>query len=449
MAADPVEETANKLAAVSTEDEVEEGKAYPAKATELVNEDTDNQVELKLDVSVNAELYHAVSTFDDLGLHADLLKGIYAMGFKKPSKIQEKALPLLLSNPPKNIIAQSQSGTGKTAAFVLTMLSRVDPANPATQAICMAPARELARQIMDNVQAMGKYTSVTTGYAIRDAVAKGEKVDAQIVIGTPGTIMDLIKRRQLVTRDVKILVLDEADNMLDQQGLGDQSLRVKKLMPPTCQILLFSATFTDLVRKYAETFAPKANQLSLKREELSVEGIKQFYMDCKDAPHKVVILCSIYNLLTIGQSIIFVHKRSDADNLAEEMRNQGHVVNVLHGGLDSTARDAVIDGFRDMKFKVLITTNVISRGIDISNVSLVINFDLPVDQSGRADAETYLHRIGRTGRFGRAGVSINFVHDARSLQTMKEIEEHFGRPITRVPTDNLMVIEKTLKKIVG
>ena len=173
-------------------------------------------------------LYTGVSTFEDLGLSEDLLKGIYGMGFQKPSKIQEKALPLLLMNPPKNLIGQSQSGTGKTAAFVLAMLSRIDRSDPSTQAICLTPARELARQSMDVLKEMGKYTPVTTAYAIRDAFGKGEKVNAQIVIGTPGTVADLIKRRSLDVAKVKIFVLDEADNMLDSQGLGDQSVRIRK-----------------------------------------------------------------------------------------------------------------------------------------------------------------------------------------------------------------------------
>lgn len=171
---------------------------------------------------------YSVKSFDQLGLTEELLKGIYSMKYQKPSKIQERALPLLLQNPPRNMIGQSQSGTGKTAAFVLTMLSRVDFNLNATQAIALAPSRELARQIMDVVQGMGKYTKVKTAYAIPDAVPSGTKIDAHIVVGTPGKTFDLIKRKQIDTKNVKVFVLDEADNMLDQQGLGEQSLRVKK-----------------------------------------------------------------------------------------------------------------------------------------------------------------------------------------------------------------------------
>lgn len=259
----------------------------------------------------SSPLYSAKS-FEELGLHADLLKGLYAMKFTKPSKIQERALPLLLQNPPRNMIGQSQSGTGKTAAFVLTMLSRIDFSVQKTQALALAPSRELARQIMDVVQAMGQFTPVTTAYAIPDALKRGDKVSAHLVVGTPGKTFDLIKTRALDPSAVKVFVLDEADNMLDQQGLGEQSIRVKNTMPKTCQLVLFSATFPDHVRTFAAKFAPNANEIRLKQEELSVESIRQFYMDCKTEEHKYDVLVELYNLLTIGQSIIFCAVRRGA-----------------------------------------------------------------------------------------------------------------------------------------
>lgn len=197
------------------------------------------------------QLYQSASTFEDLSLSPDLLKGIYGIGFQKPSKIQATALPLMLADPPSNMIGQSQSGTGKTAAFVLNMLTRVDFSLNATQALCLAPSRELARQIMDNVRELGKYTSVTTAFAIPDAIERGDKVTAHIVIGTPGTVQALVKKRQLELKQIKVFVLDEADSMLDQQGLGDISIRIKNLLPQGVQIVFFSATFTDDVREYA------------------------------------------------------------------------------------------------------------------------------------------------------------------------------------------------------
>ncbi|KDN50769.1 ATP-dependent RNA helicase DBP5, partial [Rhizoctonia solani AG-8 WAC10335] len=392
----------------------------------------------------NSPLY-SIKKFEDLGLHENLLKGIYSMKFQRPSKIQERALPLLLQNPPRNMIGQSQSGTGKTAAFVLTMLSRVDEANPAVQGICLAPSRELARQIMSVVTEMGKFTKVTTGYAIKDS-PRDTPVQAQIIVGTPGTMADMIRKKAINVSGVKVFVLDEADNMLDQQGLGDQTLRVKNSMPKTCQIVLFSATFPTLVRNFAAKFAPSANEIKLKEEELSVEGIKQFYMDCKNEEHKYDVLVDLYSLLTIGQSIIFCKRREVADQIARRMSAEGHQVSSLHGAKDAAERDTTIDDFRDGKSKVLITTNVISRGIDILQVNMVVNYDMPLTADGKPDPETYLHRIGRTGRFGRKGIAINFVHDRRSWEEMNAIERALHHPILRVETKDFDEMEKTLQK---
>ncbi|KAJ3349472.1 RNA helicase required for poly(A+) mRNA export [Entophlyctis luteolus] len=410
--------------------------------------DETNKVQVTLsDGTVDPALYKGVKSFEDLGLSPELLKGIYGMGFEKPSKIQERALPLLLATPPQNMIGQSQSGTGKTAAFVLTMLSRIDCSNPALQAVCLAPSRELARQIMDVLREMGRFTNVTTAFAIKDAdMPKNVKIEAQAIVGTPGTVMDYLRKHMIDPSECKIFVLDEADNMLDMQGLGDQSIRVRKAMPRTCQILLFSATWTEELRNYATRLAPNAATISLKREELSVDAIRQLYMDCRDENHKTEILMAIYGLLTIGQSIIFVRQKWKAEELARRMNEEGHVVALLHGSLEGAARDKVMDDFRDGKSKVLITTNVLARGIDILQVTLVINFDMPVTADGRVDPETYLHRIGRTGRFGRTGVSINFVHDKRSFEEMDAIQRHFGKEIVKVNTDSYDEIERMLKK---
>jgi len=375
------------------------------------------------------------------------------MGFDKPSKIQEKALPLLLSDPPTNMIGQSQSGTGKTAAFVLTMLSRVDFNLNKPQALCLAPSRELARQIMSVITAMGKFTNVQTEYAIKDNLPRdATNITAQIIVGTPGTMTDLIRRKVIDVSSIKVFVLDEADNMLDQHGLGDQTLRVKNFLPrnqPT-QIILFSATFPDNVRTFASKFAPNANKIELKKEELSLESVKQFYMDCRNEEHKYDILVSLYQLLTIGQSIIFCQHRHTADRISQRMTVEGHKVASLHGAKDARERDAIIDGFREGREKVLITTNVIARGIDIQQVNMVVNYDLPLmnDQAaeGMPDIDTYRHRIGRTGRFGRKGISINFVHDNKTWLQMEEIEKELGRKIMRIETNDLDEMEEKMKQ---
>ncbi|TFK33212.1 P-loop containing nucleoside triphosphate hydrolase protein [Crucibulum laeve] len=442
-------------AAPATEPAAEEKPAVPSANSDLITSTFEVSVTLAdQQADPNSPLFSA-KTFEELGLHQDLLKGIYDMGFSKPSKIQERALPLLLANPPSNMIGQSQSGTGKTAAFVLTMLSRVDFSINKPQALCLAPSRELARQIMSVVVAMGKFTNVQTEYAIKDNLPRNATtVTAQIIVGTPGTMADLIRRKVLDLSEVKVFVLDEADNMLDQDGLGDQTLRVKNMLPKNrrVQVILFSATFPDHVRAFASKFAPSANEIKLQKEELSVDSIRQFYMDCRNEEHKYDILVQLYSLLTVGQSIIFCQHRHTADRISARMSAEGHKVASLHGAKDASERDAIIDNFREGREKVLITTNVIARGIDILQVNMVVNYDLPLmnerdkNADERPDVETYIHRIGRTGRFGRKGISINFVHDKRTWMQMEMIEKTLGRQIIRIETNDLDEMEEKMKK---
>ena len=434
-----------------SKDEVkEDAKNEPKEeSTNLIKSSYEVKVKLAdIQADPNSPLY-SVKSFEELGLSPELLKGLYAMKFNKPSKIQEKALPLLLSNPPRNMIGQSQSGTGKTAAFSLTMLSRVDPNINMPQCVCLSPTRELARQTLEVITTMGKFTNITTQLVVPNAYQRGSSVNAQVLVGTPGTVTDLMRRKQLNLSKMKVFVLDEADNMLEAQGLGDQAIRVKKALPRGVQLVLFSATFPTEVREYAERLVPNANSLELKQEELNVDGIKQLYMDCRSEQHKFEVLCELYGLLTIGSSIIFVERKETADVLYGKMKKEGHTVSILHGGLDNEDRDRLIDDFREGRSKVLITTNVLARGIDIASVSMVVNYDMPTDKYGKPDPSTYLHRIGRTGRFGRVGVSISFIHDRRSYDILMAIKAYFGNvEMTRVPTDDWDEVEKIVKKVI-
>lgn len=297
------------------------------------------------------------------------------MNFRKPSKVQEKALPLLLLNPPTNMIAQSQSGTGKTAAFSLNILSRVDLANPEPQALALAPSRELARQILGVITHMGQFMDgLKTMAAIPDPSRRGQQFNAQVLVGTPGTVQDMLRRRLINSKYIKILVLDEADNMLDQQGLGDQCTRVKALLPKDIQTVLFSATFPPNVIAYAKRFAPNANTLTLAHEELTIEGIKQLYIDIDKDNDKYATLLKFYGLMTQASSIIFVRTRKTAEELEQRMVAEGHKVAQLSGALEGPERDRIIDQFRSGEAKVLITTNVLARGIDVQSVTMVINY---------------------------------------------------------------------------
>ncbi|KAL7753189.1 RNA helicase required for poly(A+) mRNA export [Sorochytrium milnesiophthora] len=394
----------------------------------------------------NSPLY-SVKRFEDLGLSPELLRGLYAMNYTKPSKIQERALPLLLREPYQNLIAQSQSGTGKTAAFTLTMLSRVDPNIKAPQALCLSNTRELTVQNADVAKRMSsQMKDVDVAVLVKDAIPRGTKITSQVVVGTPGLVFDMIRKRLFDTSQIKVLVLDEADNMLDMQSMGEQSRRVKQLVPPNVQVLLFSATFPDEVKRFASMFAPHANMITLRQEEIKVEAIKQFFVRINSPQEKFAKLSDIYGLLTVGQSIIFVARKETADDLARRMVAEGHAVSNIHGGLDPATRDVVMKDFREGRSKVLIATNVLARGIDIPQVNLVVNYDMPTLPGQQPDYESYVHRIGRTGRFGRQGVSINFIDSPRAQDMQNRITSQYGMDVVEMPSD-FDVMEKMLKQM--
>ncbi|KAK4452369.1 P-loop containing nucleoside triphosphate hydrolase protein [Podospora aff. communis PSN243] len=429
-----------------------ETKVETAEPSNLVENEYEVEVKLSdLQNDQESPLY-SVSSFDQLGLPKSINDGLLAMNFKKPSKIQERALPLMISNPPRNMIAQSQSGTGKTAAFVLTVLSRVDLTKPTQpQALILAPSRELARQIQMVVQTVGQFCeNLIVEAAIPGSIARGAGVKSSVVVGTPGTVMDLVRRRDFDVSQLKVLVIDEADNMLDQQGMGEQCVRVKNMLPKNIQILLFSATFPDKVLQYAERYAPNANQMKLKQQELTVKGISQMYMDCPNEKDKYDILCKLYGLMTIGSSVIFVRTRDSATEIQRRMELDGHKVSALHGAYEGASRDALLDDFRSGRSKVLITTNVLARGIDVSSVSMVINYDIPMKGPGdrEPDAETYLHRIGRTGRFGRVGVSISFVYDRKSFEALSQIAEFYGIDLIQLSPDDWDDTEQKVQEVI-
>ncbi|KAM4610628.1 ATP-dependent RNA helicase DDX19A [Polymixia lowei] len=402
-----------------------------------------NQVEV-LQRDPNSPLF-SVKTFEELRLKPQLLQGVYSMGFNRPSRIQENALPMMLAEPPQNLIAQSQSGTGKTAAFALAMLSHVKPANKWTQCLCISPTYELAVQIGQVIEQMGKfYPEVKLAYAIRgNKVERGTKIQDHIVIGTPGTVLDWCTKLKFIEpKKISVFVLDEADVMIATQGHQDQSIRIQRMLPKDCQMLLFSATFEDSVWKFAERIIPDPNIIRLKREEETLDTIKQYYMVCKDKEDKFTALCNIYGSLTIAQAMIFCHTRKMAAWLAGQLSKEGHQVALLSGEMTVEQRAAIIERFRNGKEKVLVTTNVCSRGIDVEQVSIVVNFDLPVGRDGNADNETYLHRIGRTGRFGKKGFAFNMVDSQQSMDIIHQIEDHFNRKILKLDTDDLEELQR-------
>jgi len=379
----------------------------------------------------------SMTTFQEMNLPPHLLNGIFGMGFEKPSAIQAYSLPRILATPPMNLIAQAQSGSGKTAAFVLGMLYRVAVDSPATtQALCVTPTRELAVQIVQNC--LAPMSANVEGLRTRMGVS-GEMVDrsagvgAHIVVGTPGKVCDWLKKRLIDARTVKVLVMDEADEMCNESSHRTNSLLIKKQMPAACQCLFFSATFPGPVLDFATKLVGSADKILLQSdEELVLDVIKQIWVDTGSYPGgKRQFLGDMYGLLEVGQSIVFVETRREADEVTEELTRLGLSCSVLHSKVENTERDGLMSRFRSGHAKVLIATNVLARGVDVDDVCMVVNYDVPrCKDAGTGawapDHETYLHRIGRTGRFGRKGTAVNLVQDEGSKRTLAAIEQHFS-----------------------
>ncbi|RDB20115.1 ATP-dependent RNA helicase FAL1 [Hypsizygus marmoreus] len=377
----------------------------------------------------SSEAVPVVSTFDDLGLKEDLLRGIYAYNFEKPSAIQQRAILPITQG--RDVIAQAQSGTGKTATFAISILQSIDVTVRETQALVLSPTRELATQIQSVVLALGDYMNVQChacigGTSIGEDIRKLE-YGQHVVSGTPGRVFDMIRRRSLRTRNIKMLVLDEADELLNK-GFKDQIYDVYRYLPPATQVVLLSATLPYDVLEMTTKFMTDPIRILVKRDELTLEGIKQFFVAVEKEDWKFDTLCDLYDTLTITQAVIFCNTRRKVDWLTEKMRAANFTVSSMHGEMAQKERDAIMAEFRGGTSRVLITTDVWARGIDVQQVSLVINYDLP------ANRENYIHRIGRSGRFGRKGVAINFV-TVDDVRILRDIEQFYSTQIDEMPVN--------------
>ena len=368
-----------------------------------------------------------VENFDDMNLREELLRGIYAYGFEKPSAIQQRAIMPVLKG--RDVIAQAQSGTGKTATFAISILQRLDVSLRECQALVLAPTRELAQQIQKVVNALSDYMNIESmacigGTVVREDIKKLE-VGVHIVVGTPGRVYDMIQRRALRTDQIKMFVLDEADEMLSR-GFKDQIYEVFQLLPPGVQVVLLSATMPADVLEVTKRFMRDPIRILVKRDELTLEGIKQFYIAVEREEWKLDTLCDLYETLTITQAVIFCNTRRKVEWLTEKMASRHFTVSAMHGDMDQKDRDVIMKEFRSGSSRVLITTDLLARGIDVQQVSLVINYDLPTNR------ENYIHRIGRGGRFGRKGVAINFV-TSEDTRMLRDIEQFYNTQVDEMP----------------
>lgn len=389
--------------------------------------DSDESLEFTVSDSGTDRL-NITQSFDAMGLKEQLLRGIYQYGFEKPSAIQQRAIVPIIQG--RDVIAQAQSGTGKTSLIALCMCQLIDTNHSDTQALVLSPTRELASQTEKNILALGDFCKVKAhacigGKSIGDDIKKLEQGQAQIVSGTPGRVFDMIKRRFLRTKNIKTLVLDEADEMLGQ-GFKEQMYDVYRYLPPETQVVLVSATLPRDVLEMANKFMTDPVKILVKRDALTLEGIKQFYIAVEKEEWKFDTLCDLYDTLTITQAVIFCNTRKKVDWLTSKMRENNFTVSSMHGDMPQQEREVIMSEFRKGETRVLITTDVWARGIDVQQVSLVINYDLPFNR------ENYIHRIGRSGRFGRKGAAINFVKDD-DVRTLRDLERYYSTRIDEMP----------------
>ena len=367
------------------------------------------------------------STFDAMGIREDLLRGLYSYGFEKPSAIQQRAIMPICAG--RDVIAQAQSGTGKTSMISLALCQMLDTSSREVQALVLSPTRELATQTEKTALALGNFMSVQVHACIGGrSVGEDAKVldrGVHLVSGTPGRVFDMIKRRNLRTRNIKTLVLDEADEMLNK-GFKEQIYDVYRYLPPETQVVLVSATLPVDVLEMTSKFMTDPIRILVKRDELTLEGIKQFFVAVEKEEWKFDTLCDLYDTLTITQAVIFCNTKKKVDWLTEKMRANNFTVSAMHGDMPQKERDAIMGEFRGGTTRVLITTDVWARGIDVQQVSLVINYDLPMNR------ENYIHRIGRSGRYGRKGVAINFVK-ADDVGALRDIEQYYSTQVDEMP----------------
>ena len=385
----------------------------------------------------NNKLYE-ISGWEDenLNLKGKLVRGIYSMGFEIPSSIQKKALYPMIHNINNNrhrdIIAQAQSGTGKTGAFTIGTLQLIDETLDETQALIIAPTHELADQTAKVIKQLGHYLKIRSLLLVGGTSVDKNKTDLNeikphVVVGTPGRIHDMIRRRYLKVDKMKLLVIDEADEMLSS-GFKDQMYNIFQHLHNDIQVALFSATYSQELEELSQSFMQNPTQIRVKAEELTLQGIAQYYINLMDDVQKYETIKDIFESLTISQAIIYCNSTHRVDDLCEAMKTDNFPVEKIHGKMTEQERKDNYAKFKDGSCRVLITSDLFARGIDVQQVSIVINFDIPKNE------HTYLHRIGRSGRWGRKGIAINFQTKQDSTK-LKRFSDYYHTEIVEMPAN--------------
>lgn len=380
----------------------------------------------------NIEEKPLIQRWDELNIPEDLLRGIYAYGFETPSEIQKKSIPPMAAG--NDIIAQAQSGMGKTGSFTIGTLSRIDISLNRVQALILSPTHELVRQTASVVKTLGSVLGVKVKTLVGGTSIQGDRDELRdestcphVIVGSAGRVYDMIYRKYLSTTDLRVFVLDEADEMLSQ-GFKTQIYNIFQMLPTSVQVALFTATLPDNILELTTKFMRNPVNITMKAEELTLECIKQYYIALNNDFMKYDTLKDLFSIISVSQCIIYCNSVQRVSELYKAMLDEGFSVCAIHSSMTTEERAREFANFRSGGFRVLISSNITARGIDIQHVSTVINFDIPKCQF------TYLHRIGRSGRWGRKGMAINFV-TRQDIHLMRKIEGYYGIKIEELPSN--------------
>ena len=387
---------------------------------------TENEVNEASNNEEVIETSYEINTWEDLELPETLLRGIYSYGFERPSPIQQKAIkPIMMG---RDIIAQAQSGTGKTATFSIGALSKIDMEKNATQVLILSPTRELTSQTSKVITSLGnmlenskkenlRVQTVFGGSNYEEKSSFSNKNTPHVICGCPGRVYDMMRRDKISIKTIKLVILDEADEMLSA-GFKEQVYNIFQYFNNDIQVALFSATLPESIRPLIDKIMRNPIEISVKTEMLTLEGIAQYYIAVDDDRQKYATLKHLFSVAKLSCCIIYCNSVKRVSDLYEAMKEDEFPVCCIHSGMDTSARATAFNQFKTGVTRVLISSNVTARGIDIQQVSVVINFDVP------KCVHTYLHRIGRSGRWGRKGTGLNFV-TRRDFGKMKEIERQY------------------------
>ena len=372
---------------------------------------------------------HEINSWDELEVSPEILRGIFASGFDKPSPIQRRAIKPLMDG--KDIIGQAQSGTGKTATFTIGALTHVKVEENTTQVLVLSPTRELSIQTANVMKMVGvmmtglRVQTLVGGSSIDEDASNLKNNVPHVIAGCPGRVYDMMRRNHIVSKNIKLIIMDEADEMLST-GFKEQVYNILQNLKNDVQVALFSATLPDYIHSITSKFMRNPVKIYVKAEQLTLEGISQYYVAVEDDMQKYDTLKDLYSFFSVSQCIIYANSVKRVSDLYDAMTEDGFPVCRIHSSMEKKDRDQAFLDFKTGRYRVLISSNVTSRGIDIQQVSVVINFDVP------KCVHNYLHRIGRSGRWGRKGVGINLV-TRRDMSKLREIEQHYSTQINEMP----------------